>query len=69
MPLPAGGDGTAGIESGNRFAVGFPQLLRETDATVEDISNRCGYGSTMSMYRAIRKATGLTPIAYREMAY
>ena len=45
------------------------KLLRETDATVEDISNRCGYGSTMSMYRAIRKATGLTPIAYREMAY
>lgn len=44
------------------------KLLRETDATVEDIAIRCGYGSTMTMYRAIRKATGLTPVAYREMS-
>ena len=33
MPLPAGGDGTAGIESCNRFAVGFPQHLEAVSYT------------------------------------
>ena len=42
------------------------KLLRETDTTVEDIAIQCGYGSPITMYRAIRKATGLTPSAYRE---
>lgn len=44
------------------------KLLRETDLTVDDIATQCGYGSTMTMYRAIRKATGLTPAAYRQMS-
>lgn len=44
------------------------KLLRETDLTVDDIAMQCGYGSAMTMYRAIRKTTGLTPATYREMS-
>lgn len=44
------------------------KLLRETTLTVEEIAQQCGYGSSMTMYRAIKKETGLTPAAYRQLS-
>lgn len=44
------------------------KLLRETNLTVEEIARQCGYGSGMTMYRGIRKETGLTPAAYRQLS-
>jgi len=42
--------------------------LRESNETIEVIARNAGYGSITTMYRAMKKAVGLTPHQYREYA-
>lgn len=42
------------------------EALRSTRVPVKAISERLGFGSEASLYRAFRSATGLTPSAYRQ---
>lgn len=41
-------------------------ILSSTNDTVENISDRLGYGNTASFYRAFRNVIGMTPSEYRE---
>jgi len=43
------------------------ELLRNTDLTANDISERVGYGSSRSFSRAMQKYEGMTPGQYRSM--
>lgn len=42
------------------------RLLRETDETVQDISERIGYANPTSFIRVFKKVVGLSPGQYRE---
>ncbi|MBI3348931.1 MAG: helix-turn-helix domain-containing protein [Burkholderiales bacterium] len=42
------------------------EALRSTRTPIKAISERLGFGSEASLYRAFRAATGLTPSAYRQ---
>jgi transcriptional regulator GlxA family with amidase domain len=41
------------------------RLLEETDAAIEVIAARCGFGSTETLYRTFRRRLGTTPNEYR----
>lgn len=41
------------------------RLLTETDLLVTDIGFRCGFSSATHFSASFRKATGLTPLAFR----
>ena len=40
-------------------------MLRATDLSIEELSERLGYGSVQNFTRAVRQWTGATPAAYR----
>ncbi len=42
------------------------QLLVETDLTVKDIAERCGYNSSKQLIVNFTKDTGLSPTEYRK---
>jgi AraC-like DNA-binding protein/mannose-6-phosphate isomerase-like protein (cupin superfamily) len=44
------------------------ELLRETDASLAEISRSCGYGSDVSLSRAFRRWFGASPGGYRRRA-
>jgi LacI family transcriptional regulator len=41
------------------------RLLIEPDLTVNEVAGRCGYAEIKSFYRAFRKVTNTTPVAFR----
>jgi len=41
------------------------KLLREEDATLEDVAERVGYASPFSFSRAFKRITGVSPKEYR----
>ncbi|MFB9277478.1 helix-turn-helix domain-containing protein [Cohnella cellulosilytica] len=41
-------------------------MLRDAPATVNEIAQRCGYGSTNSFSRAFKRIHGISPTIYRE---
>ncbi|MNE60666.1 HTH-type transcriptional activator Btr [compost metagenome] len=43
------------------------QLLRDTEATVQDISHLLGYAGATSFIRVFKKITGISPGQYREL--
>lgn len=43
------------------------QLLRDTEATVQDISHLLGYANATSFIRVFKKITGISPGQYREL--
>lgn len=42
------------------------ELIRNTDMKLDDVARRCGVGEPSYFYRLFKKATGLTPAAYRQ---
>ena len=42
------------------------QLLRETDASIQDISRRVGYDNPLTLSKIFRSRYGVSPTAYRE---
>ena len=42
------------------------QLLLETDISVSDLSERCGYNDSKSFREAFQKTNGLSPREYRK---
>ncbi len=43
------------------------QLLTQTDTTIEAIAQECGFGSSVSLIRKIRRYYGMTPTEYRNL--
>lgn len=43
------------------------RLLTQTNATVEAIAQECGFGSSVSLIRKIRRYYGMTPTEYRNL--
>ena len=41
-------------------------LLSETELSISEISNRCGFGSISYFCRVFKEHTGLTPLQYRK---
>jgi transcriptional regulator GlxA family with amidase domain len=41
------------------------ELLETSDASVEEIARRCGFGTTASLRAHFRRALSTTPTAYR----
>jgi transcriptional regulator GlxA family with amidase domain len=41
------------------------RLIETSDATVDDIARRCGFGTVETMYRTFRRTLGTTPGRYR----
>lgn len=44
------------------------RLLHQTDLPIAELAYRCGYADQSALTRAMRKAMGLTPAAYRRRA-
>jgi AraC-like DNA-binding protein len=44
------------------------RLLTSTDVPIAELAYRFGYADQSALTRAMRKATGLTPAAYRRQA-
>lgn len=44
------------------------ELLKNTDLKLEEVARRCGIGEPSHFFRLFKKATGLTPAAYRQGA-
>lgn len=42
------------------------KLLRETDLSVKDISNKCGFNSLQNFFRVFKKFKGISPGCYRQ---
>lgn len=42
------------------------ELISDTDMTMEQVAEACGYASEVHFYRQFRKITGMTPKEYRE---
>jgi AraC-like DNA-binding protein len=44
------------------------RLLRDTDRSIGDIAQDCGYTEVSPFHRAVRRWTGLTPLQVRQQA-
>ena len=44
------------------------KLLGETELSVAEISERCGYPDQTRFYKLFKKSEGVTPLAYRKNA-
>jgi len=40
--------------------------LAETDNTISEIANQCGYGTENAFYKSFKKSVGITPGTYRK---
>ena len=47
----------------NNFAA---TLLRDTNFTISEVAERCGFGSTSQFHRSFRQEFGTSPLAYRK---
>lgn len=61
------GEPPMGYLAGWRLAMAA-DLLRETDATIEAISRRVGYGSAFALSAAFKRRRGLTPSQHRAVS-
>lgn len=43
------------------------ELIQNTDSTIEQIADSCGYSNEVHFYRQFRKLTGMTPKEYRSL--
>ena len=44
------------------------RLLRETNMTLEDLADRCGFATSSHLSVVFRRAMGMTPVQYRRQA-